>query len=202
MTILLCDDEAMFVDALAAALRHKGHDIVDVTTDPDRVAGLAGIRRPDVCIIDLHFDGQVREDLPGEIRQASPATAIMLLTGVTCPAAWTSYDDGVVDALAGKSSGLDVLDRALRDVISGHRVAVGLNRPATPTGPQDHLTERERQVLALLTTGASTKEIGQALQISPATARSHVQHLLQKLGEHTRVEVVRHALAEGIVRSA
>lgn len=201
MSVLLCDDEDMFVEALAAALRHMEHDIVETTTDPDAIAELAQRHHPAACIVDLRFNGQVREELADDIRQASPGTAILLLTGIAGPAAWRLYDDGLVDGLAGKSSSLDVLDSTLREVLAGRRVAAGVNRPALPTDHPGQLTERETQVLRLLVTGASTKEIGQALHIGQATARSHVQHLLQKRGAHTRVGVVLDALAEGIVGS-
>lgn len=58
----------------------------------------------------------------------------------------------------------------------------------------DGLTQREREVLALLAEGHGTGDIGQQLSISPNTVRNHVQHILQKLQVHTRVEAVTYAL--------
>ncbi len=57
----------------------------------------------------------------------------------------------------------------------------------------EHLTPREREILGRLGEGASTKEIARALRISVATVRTHVQHLLRKLGAHTRLEAVTRA---------
>jgi PAS domain S-box-containing protein len=58
----------------------------------------------------------------------------------------------------------------------------------------DGLTQREREVLALMAEGHGTGDIGQQLSISPNTVRNHVQHILQKLQVHTRVEAVTYAL--------
>jgi DNA-binding CsgD family transcriptional regulator len=60
------------------------------------------------------------------------------------------------------------------------------------------LTRREREVLALLAAGGNNKSIGQALYISPQTARTHVQHVLSKLGVHSRLAAAAFAMQDGI----
>lgn len=199
MSVIVCDDEEMFADALASALRHKGHRIDVITTDPDALVPLVRLHRPRACILDLNFDGHPRTDLVGAIAEASPQTAILLLTGVVAPLAWESYDSGLVAGLASKGCTLDAIHRVLCEVRAGRRATAGISRPV-PAVPSsvDQLTERELQVLSLLARGASTREIGDALAIGQSTARSHVQHLLQKLGVHTRVQAVRQAVAEGL----
>lgn len=199
MSVIVCDDEEMFADALASALRHKGHEIDMVTTDPDAIVGLVRIGRPAACVLDLHFGGQPRTDLVEGIAAASPHTGILLLTGVVAPLAWSSYDSGLVLGLASKGCTLDAIDRVLCDVLAGRRATAGVSRPAPALPSPEQLTERELEVLVLLARGASTREIGDALDIGLSTARSHVQHLFQKLGVHSRVQAVRHAVAEGLV---
>lgn len=63
----------------------------------------------------------------------------------------------------------------------------------------DHLTPREREVLHWLCLGATTSEIAEQLSISRITARNHVQHVLSKLGKHSRLEAVTRALSERLV---
>ena len=63
------------------------------------------------------------------------------------------------------------------------------------------LTRRERDVLAILVTGASTKEIAQGLSISPVTVRNHIQHILEKLGVHSRLEAVVYALEHKLIQT-
>jgi PAS domain S-box-containing protein len=70
--------------------------------------------------------------------------------------------------------------------------------PATPTDSQlDRLTQRERQVLELMAQGMGTKEIAGTLTISPSTVRNHVQHILDKLGAHSRLEAIAYAYQNG-----
>jgi PAS domain S-box-containing protein len=65
--------------------------------------------------------------------------------------------------------------------------------------PSEGLTFREREVLALLAKGHTTREIAQRLVISPNTVRNHIQQILHKLQVHTRLEAVAHALKHGLV---
>jgi PAS domain S-box-containing protein len=74
-----------------------------------------------------------------------------------------------------------------------------------PSAPNDshltppELTDREREVLALLADGSSTAEIAKSLSISPATARNHIQNILHKLQVHSRLEAVSYALKHGLI---
>ena len=65
--------------------------------------------------------------------------------------------------------------------------------------PIDDLTEREREVLALLTQGYTNRQIGEELSISIRTAESHRANLSEKLGLHSRVELVRYAREHGLI---
>lgn len=96
----------------------------------------------------------------------------------------------------------------LRDVDRCHRLRiatqtlltefaeVATSRPATPPTT---LTQQERAILACLVRGSTTQAIAADLNISPATVRNHVQHLLRKLDAHTRMEAVIRALREHLV---
>ena len=68
--------------------------------------------------------------------------------------------------------------------------------------PYDALSEREREVLQLVAEGRSSKEIADLLSISSTTVETHRAHILQKLGLHNTVEVVRYAARRGIVQVA
>ena len=75
--------------------------------------------------------------------------------------------------------------------------------PAIPSGlveePGSDLTDRERQILSLLTQAFSTHDIAESLSISPATTRNHIRNILQKLQVHSRLEAVIYALKHGLV---
>ncbi len=114
---------------------------------------------------------------------------------------WPSTTD-VIQAIVGKHWSLALVVQTLARVAAGRHVrrlvplrAEG-KQPVTP-----HLTAREREVLALLATGASTTQIRQHLDISEHTVRTHVRSLLSKLGVHSRVEALRVAHDRGLVQT-
>lgn len=72
----------------------------------------------------------------------------------------------------------------------------------TPPGPARDLTDREYEILLLLTQGLSTRDMAQALSISASTVRNHVQSVLEKLEVHSRLEAVAFAFENGLVTSA
>jgi PAS domain S-box-containing protein len=86
---------------------------------------------------------------------------------------------------------------------AAERLREGIVSPVVPsvsTGPHlDDLTDRERDVLALLAQGLSTREITQSLSISFSTTRNHVQNILHKLHVHSRLEAVSYAFEHGLV---
>jgi DNA-binding CsgD family transcriptional regulator len=74
----------------------------------------------------------------------------------------------------------------------------GSRRAATP-GPRRRPTSREREILALLATGATDNEIADILALSPATVQTHVRNAKTKLGARTRAQAVALAIAEGMI---
>ena len=66
--------------------------------------------------------------------------------------------------------------------------------------PYETLTDREKQVLKLVAEGNSNKEIAETLDISVKTAMAHREHLMEKLGVHSRTELIRFALKRGVIR--
>lgn len=198
MRLLISDDHEMFLDALASALTRLGHDVVATLTDPNDVPGAVRTLAPDVCVLDLYYLHVERLDLVESVRRAVPGTAVMLLTGSTNPGAVAAYEAGRVQALVGKSCDLETIDRALRAVEQGKRVLTGMpalgapRRNRLPNGAR--MTDRETDILGLLVSGASTEDMARSLGVSANTVRTHVQHVLDKLGTHTRVQATALAL--------
>jgi DNA-binding NarL/FixJ family response regulator len=152
------------------------------------------------------------------------ATALLAGPGVADPlrvVILTTYDldEYVFDALAAGASGFLLKDVPPEDLIHGvHVVASGdgllapsvtrrliaefaqgrrTHKPATRPGPS--LTPRELEVLELVARGQSNAEIGEALFVSDNTVKTHVAHLLDKLGLRDRVQAVIYAYEAGIV---
>jgi two-component system NarL family response regulator len=200
--VLLADDHALVRRGLAAILATQA-DIEVVAEADDGGAAVTAWRRhrPDVTLMDLRMpvlDGvQAIDRILAEDRDA----AIVVLTTF-------DHDEDVYAGLrAGAKAYLlkdvqpDELFRCLRTVRAGGpylhaRVAAKLAERVQ----QDPLTERESQILKLLASGLSNREIGGTLFISESTVKTHLKHLFVKLDVTSRAEAIALAARRGIVR--
>ncbi|MDQ3364241.1 MAG: response regulator transcription factor [Myxococcota bacterium] len=108
---------------------------------------------------------------------------------------------GIHAALAAVRSGLTVMDTALAStLIPSHTVRSSEPGVAAPAKGRGELTERERQVVQLLSEGLSNKLIADRLGISDHTAKFHVNGVMMKLGASTRTEAVVEAMRRGLIR--
>ena len=213
--IVLVDDQEMVRTGLRALAERDG-DIEVVGEAADGRAGLSRVRelRPDLVLMDLRMPR-----LDG-IAATAQITADPALDGVRVVVLTTfDEDEDVLAALRAGAAGYllkDIGPSALREAI---RVVAGgeaLLSPAVTTtvlarlgehlaaqvepGLLDGLTPREREVLALVGRGMSNDEIGAALFLSPATARTYVSRLLAKLRARDRSRLVVLAYESGLVR--
>jgi DNA-binding NarL/FixJ family response regulator len=202
ISLLVVDDHPVFVDALCLRLRAEP-DLAPVRVAHDATEAVRQVRRGavDVAIVDYRLGEGTGIDLVAEIGRVSPSTRAVMLSGVDSAGA-------VVAALRAGAMGwvsksLDV--RTLVQVVHRiHRGAMWLEPAmlsdvlqrlvALTHGPEPDvlavLTAREREVLECLAQAMSRRQIAEELGMSENTVRTHVQHLLAKLGAHTSVEAV------------
>lgn len=203
MRLAVCDDHAMFLDALADALTRLGHDVVATTTQLTEVAGLVERTSPDICLLDVWFEDTSSLDVARGLREHRPGTRVVLLTADVSPDALAALEDGTVQAVAHKGWSLDLIDETVTRVATGAPVRRLMATPGVRRSIQaPRLTGRELEVLHLMAHGASTTEIRHRLGISEHTVRSHVRTVLSKLGAHSRVEAIRRAHDHGLVRAS
>lgn len=213
--IVLVDDQELVRTGLRALAERDG-DIEVVGEASDGRSGLSRVREllPDVVLMDLRMP-----QLDG-IAATARITADAALDAVRVVVLTTfDEDEDVLAAIRAGAAGYllkDVAPSALREAI---RVVAGgdsLLSPAVTTtvlaqlgerlasrvspGLLDGLTPREREVLALVGRGMSNDEIGAALFLSPATARTYVSRLLAKLAARDRSRLVVLAYESGLVR--
>ena len=165
-------------DAAEVALWDAG---VDASKTLARLAELRNLPMPVVAVV-------------GETAHVAPALA----AGARGVVLRDQVGPGIHAALAAVRSGLTVMDTALAESLVPNAPA----RPATgvATKGRGELTERERQVVQLLTEGLSNKLIADRLGISDHTAKFHVNGVMMKLGASTRTEAVVEAMRRGLIR--
>jgi DNA-binding NarL/FixJ family response regulator len=212
MRILLADDHALFRDGLASLLGAWGHDVVGQASTGAEAATLADRTQPDLVLMDVRMPGGSGIEATARIRASCPGTAIVMVTV-------SEDEDDLFAAIKAGAQGylLKNLEAAqLRSMIDAVGRGEAAISPATatriieefvrrerladaPATDPDRLTERELEVLALVTQGLRNKEIAAELGISENTAKYHLRNILAKLHAQSRTEVAARAVREGLV---
>ena len=155
--------------------------------------GLLPSFRPHVALVDLFLVGESGADVCDSIRQASPVTRVLLISGAgrMSPAA----------ARAAGASGFVSKDLDAREVARAVRM-VGLGMTMfepTADQPAPLLSAREREVLDLIAVGSTNREIAERLFLSPHTVKEHTSAVYRKLSARNRAEAVQRAQRIGLL---
>lgn len=153
----------------------------------DEAAVLAARHRPEVAVVDISDAGPFLGSYLAPLRSARPAMPLVLSSHYLPPKR--------AQLLAVGGAGLLTPDLSAEDVVRAIRAAlVGDTLPA-PAAPRrsDELSEREREVLSLLCTGATNREIAAAMEVGIETVKKHAGALYRKLGVRNRTEAVQRA---------
>lgn len=153
----------------------------------------AANRRPDVALIDLMLGPESGAEVCAEIRRVSPTTRVLLISGAG------RISPSV--ARAAGAAGFIGKDWAAADVVKAVRMVALGSEVFAESGPGDEvgLSEREREVLGLVATGATNREIADRLYLSPHTVKEHTSAIYRKLAVKNRAEAVRKAQGLGLL---
>jgi DNA-binding NarL/FixJ family response regulator len=207
LTILLCDDHALFREGLSALLaRQPGWRVVAQAGDGDEAVRLARELKPDLAVLDVSMPGVSGIDAAREIRTHSPETRIVALSMYGDEHYRRRMDDAGADAYVLKNDASTELVAAIQAVLREESyVSPTLRGQATPQ-PQrsakldiESLTPREREVFRLLALGRRPKEIAATLGISVKTVETYRGRLLLKLGVANLAQLVKVAIRAGVV---
>lgn len=197
MRLVLCDDQQILGDALAAALVAKGHDVLAITTTA--AAGLAAVAayQPDLCLLDVYFpDHENGLDTARLIGAHYPGTRVLLLSGLCDPLQLAEAAQAGVAGFVSKAKEVDEIAAALDVIAAGGVVfdaeAIGMARRRTPPSarhPLEALSPREKEVLARIVAGNSTQTMALVMGVTTGTVRMYVRGVLTKLGAHSRLQV-------------
>ncbi len=194
--VVLADDEKSVLDGLNAVLESDPTiRVVGRAADGAAVLNMVGQLAPDVALLDVRIPGLDGLGALRRLRPDPPPYCALLTTFDLDEYVDTALEAGAHGFLL-KDSPPDALVRAVHDLASGGavidpRIAVRL-LPRLRSVPVDdsiaELSDRERDVLALLGEGSSNAAIGRSLSISESTVKGHVTRLLVKLGVRNRVQ--------------
>ncbi len=195
--VMIVDDHAVFRSGLSAFLAaYDDLELVgDVRTGEEAVQ-LCPQVQPDVVLMDLALPGMDGAEATQAIRECCPQTRVLVLTSFKDEAlVQKALRAGAIGYLI-KDVQADELAEAIRLANAGQstlspEAAQALLRAASQPPQLGHdLSDREREVLALLVKGLNNTEIAKQLVVSPSTVKHHVSHILSKLDAANRAEAV------------
>jgi DNA-binding NarL/FixJ family response regulator len=206
--VLIVDDHAVVREGLRAFLAlQDGLEVAGEACDGEEAIERARELRPDVILMDLVMPKLDGVGAMRELRTHAPASRVIVLTSFL-------DDDRLLPAIQAGAAGYLLknaepaeIARAVRAADAGgtiidptvaSRLVKAIAQGARPFG-QEALTRREHEVLALITRGRSNKRIALELGISEKTVKTHVGHLLAKLGVSDRTQAALLAVQQGLV---
>ncbi len=213
MRLLLVDDHTLFRRGLGELLEGYGFVIAGEAPTGAGAVRLARELRPDVIVMDITMPGMGGVEATRAILADAPSARVLMLT-------ISARDEEVVDALLAGACGYLLKDAEVAEIVAGVRAAAAGEAMISPsvatrlvarlreqrraerveaTGATPPLTNRERDMLRLLAQGLENSAIAAELIISTATVKSHIAHLLDKLGLDNRVQAAVFAVRHGVV---
>jgi DNA-binding NarL/FixJ family response regulator len=202
----LVDDHSLVREGLRLVLDRHGFDIVGESADASGAFDLVARHEPDVVVMDVSLGEDDGITVIRELRGRAPALRIVVVTMHRDPeTVRQALYAGAAGYVVKGARAADLID-AIEAVARGERylhssitsIVVGDSVRLLESGSA--LTAREREILVLLGSGATTSTIARRLGISPHTVRRHIANLSDKLGARGTPALVRYAVREGLVR--
>jgi DNA-binding NarL/FixJ family response regulator len=222
--VLVADDQRVVRDGLVLLLGLLPQvEVVGTAANGEEAVDQATTQRPDVVLMDLRMPRCDGVEATRRLRERAPEIKVIVLTTYADDRSVIEALRAGARGYLTKDAGAAEIRQALQQVVSGQAVidpsvqhhlvdaiavapaaaGPGLGGPVAAAGPQapplpGGLTPREAEVLALIAEGLSNAEIATRLVVSEATVKSHVNHLLAKIGARDRAQAVGYAYRHGL----
>ena len=208
ISVLIADDHAVVRSGLRLLLESQDDiEVVEEAGSADEAVRHARLHKPDVVLLDVVMPGRSGIEAVPDILQAAKGAKVLVLSMQDDPRyVREAFAAGASGYVLKEAADVEVV-AAVREVAAGGRYVhpalgarlVAAEAEAASRTADDPLSEREREVLRLLALGHTNQEIAKMLFISVRTAETHRAHIMQKLGLSSRAELVRYALAQGLL---
>jgi two-component system response regulator NreC len=206
--VLLVDDHAVVRSGLRSLLAAEADlEVVGEAANARDAIFEARALKPDVIVLDVVMPGESGIEVLPKLRKEAPDAKVLVLSMQDDPRyVREAFAEGANGYVLKEAADEEVVG-AVREIAAGgeyvHPVLgarlVAADARERAEAASDPLSDREREVLRLLALGHTNQEIARRLYISVRTAETHRAHIMQKLGFSTRAELVRHALAHGLL---
>ena len=211
--VMVVDDHPMWREAVARDLTEAGCEVVATAADGAAALRVAAAARPDVVVLDLQLPDMSGVEVTRGLRAAHPAARVLVLSasgeqqdvldavkaGAVGYLLKSAARPEFLDAVRRTADGDAVFTPGLAALVLGEFRRLAAVPAAAPGDPEvPRLTERETEILRMVATGLSYKQIASRLFLSHRTVQNHVQNILGKLQLHNRVELVRYAIEHGL----
>ena len=204
ITIVVADDHPAMLTAVAEILVRSGFDVVGRARDGAEALALVESERPRIALVDVRMPRLSGIEVASRAATSSPETAVVFYTAFGDRALLSEALDVGARGFVLKEAPLADLVRAVEAVARGETYVDPVLAPvlvggqATERLPQ--LSQRERDVLRLLSDGLGNEEVGARLFISAETVRTYVRSAMEKLDSHTRTQAVATAIRRSLIR--
>ena len=210
--VMVVDDHPMWRDAVERDLQAAGHEVVAVAANGREAMARFPAAAPQVVVLDLQLPDHSGVQVTSMMLEHDPTARVLILSasgeqddvleaikaGATGYLVKSASREEIVAAVEATARGEAVFTPGLAGLVLGEFRRMSTQPQADPSRPIPELTERETEVLKLVATGMSYKEIAAELFISHRTVQNHVQNTLGKLQLHNRIALVRFAIAKGL----
>lgn len=212
--VAIVDDHGIVREGLRGLLTRPGIQVVGEADSGATAVELAKQLQPDVILLDIRMrDGDGLQALP-QIKAVSPRTSVIMLTTYANPGylarAISSGASGylskevnpeqIVRAVRAVAAGDELIDRDLLQAALAQVIDQSTPEPEPTEMPVESLSEREIEVLRLMVTGMNNAVIAETLNVSVATVKTHVRHILEKLHVSDRTQAALWAVRHGFIR--
>ncbi|GAB4469626.1 MAG: response regulator transcription factor [Elainellaceae cyanobacterium] len=222
LRLLLVEDDELFRLGLHVRMQQEaGIEIAAEAEDGETAIALVSRQLPDVVLLDIGLPGLGGLETCRQLKQVAPTLPILVLTSQSQKTLIPQIIEAGAQGYCLKGIGAETLVLALRSVAAGafwwdaaateeirtaldHRAAPPAAVPSVPASNPAQLlaaslTQRELEILTLMSSGKNNQEIAAALHITPGTVRVHVHSILQKLDVRDRTQAVLAAIQQHLV---
>ena len=213
INVIIVDDHQIIRDGIKAMfMTNNNIEVIGEAGDYDELMQLLRSDIPDVIILDITLPGKSGVEITAELKNKNPETKILILSSNT-------DEDNIVRAIQAGANGFLPKDTSKEEfieainLVNANEEYFGANlskiiyksymhhvKTKNDAKPDVELSEREVEIVQMLSDGLSSKEIGCKLFISPRTVESHKANILDKLNLKNNAEIIKYAIKQGIVK--